>query len=224
MLASSHLKTVFEKDLGMEEYEESLIIFPLELSVMHFFTIRNGNQKRNLYLMLQNMNLSNYGFLSITYRKCVIETSVKGLNFDYIQITQTKRLRHTQEIITALRDFQQKINDQIKVDFQIGKNNGKKVLLVTFDPEETKYSTNYKASEYGLTKSEIENRQHKNPISAKDYMSKPTSTRAALPLPLSASRFPHTNCGTSLFANASKVEPLTLITSSKRNGSARADL
>jgi ABC-type uncharacterized transport system ATPase component len=65
-----------------------VIIFPLELKVLHFFTIRGGDAagKKNLYLMLSGLNFIDYGFIEITYRKCVVQTSVKGLDFDYIQI------------------------------------------------------------------------------------------------------------------------------------------
>lgn len=56
------------------------------MKVLHFFLIRVGElaSKKNLYLMLCGLNFTDYGFIEINYRKCVVNTSVKGMDFDYI--------------------------------------------------------------------------------------------------------------------------------------------
>jgi hypothetical protein len=74
VLTSASMKTIFEEDLIEDNFETTLLIFPLEMRVLHFFTIRGGelSSKKNLYLMLSALNFVDYGFIEISYRKCVV--------------------------------------------------------------------------------------------------------------------------------------------------------
>ncbi len=42
---------------------------------------------------MMNLNLTDFGFLEINFRKCFIDTSVKGIHFYYIEIANFKRIR-----------------------------------------------------------------------------------------------------------------------------------
>ncbi len=49
-----------------------------------------------------NLNFSDFGFLDINFRKCIINTSVKGVSFYYIEIANFQRLRKKQEKLEKL--------------------------------------------------------------------------------------------------------------------------
>lgn len=93
-------------DKTYDGYKTSLLIFPLEANVTHFFLNKDFDARKNLYLMFKVLNFHEFGFISITYRKCIMETSVKGINFTHLEISKLNRLRKTDEKFEALKELE----------------------------------------------------------------------------------------------------------------------
>ena len=103
MLQTNDLKFFNEDECLVESiYTESLFIFPLNPSYLHFFQKRAGGAKKNLYGLLSVLNFQDFGFLEVKFRKCIIETSVKGIYFYHIEFWSFRRLRKTQEKLEKL--------------------------------------------------------------------------------------------------------------------------
>ena len=58
------------------KYITTLMIFPIEFSRMRLFLIKQGDIKAQLFHMIRNLNFLEFGLLEITFRKCLLPTSV----------------------------------------------------------------------------------------------------------------------------------------------------
>jgi hypothetical protein len=92
------------------------------------------------------LNIQDFGYIEIRFRKCIIETSVKGIFFYHVEIWSFRRLRKTSEKIAKLIELSDQIRSFINVNFHI---EGKRNLKVVFDPSETIYATSFNVSDYG---------------------------------------------------------------------------
>jgi hypothetical protein len=84
---------------------------------MHYFLNKDFDARKNLYLMLKQLSFHEFGFIEVTYRKCRMDTSVKGIVFQHLEISRLNRLRKTSEKFEALLELSTEISDFLKVDF-----------------------------------------------------------------------------------------------------------
>ena len=62
------------------------MIFPLSIEALELFRMRPGNRRKKLTELFENLDNQNFGLMDITFRKCMSDTSIKGVNFYFIEI------------------------------------------------------------------------------------------------------------------------------------------
>ena len=78
------------------------------------------------------LNFDDFQYYEISFRKCVEETSVKGIQFYYIEVQRFKRLRKNQEKLERLIQLGDDISEYISVRFSI---EGRRTLIVDVESD-----------------------------------------------------------------------------------------
>lgn len=121
-----------DADEGKQSFVTTLLIFPLTSARIRLFQKRPGDAKVHLYHIIRSMNFLEFGLVSITFRKCLISTSLKGLSYYHLEIINRKRLRKTKDKMQILDQFSNQIKSLLKVRFR---EQGKS-LVSEFDEDE----------------------------------------------------------------------------------------
>ena len=61
------------------------------------FKMRREGRKQKLADLLEVMDFKNFGIMEINFRKCLCVTSIKGVNFFYIEIQSFTRIRKMED-------------------------------------------------------------------------------------------------------------------------------
>ena len=59
--------------------------------------MRREGRKQKLADLLEVMDFKNFGIMEINFRKCLCVTSIKGVNFFYIEIQSFTRIRKMED-------------------------------------------------------------------------------------------------------------------------------
>lgn len=110
----------------------TLLIFPLNILKLRYFQHRPGDKKVQLYHIMKNLNFIEYGFVSITFRKCIMTTSLKGINYYHYELVNRKRTRKTKEKMALLKTLASQIKSLLKVEFKEDSQS----LVMAFDEDE----------------------------------------------------------------------------------------
>jgi guanylate kinase len=94
---------------------------------------------RNFRTLLGSLNLHDFGFMDLTFRKCRQDSSVKGIVFFFVEIARFKRIRKYSEKLEALELLSEQMKNYLKFDVKKGAN---RTVIIDIMDEDIESVTN----------------------------------------------------------------------------------